>query len=70
MAAITTGRNVVNIKREASTLRNESKRATINWDAVPDSVMRMLASALLEDHKIRQDKAKAQYLQKEGGLRP
>ena len=46
------------------TLRNESERVRINWDAVPDSVMRMLAAALLDDYNVRKEKEKAEQAER------
>ena len=46
-------------QQQAVTLRNDSERVRINWDAVPDSVMRMLAAALLDDYNARQEREKA-----------
>jgi len=40
-------------------LRNESPPVHINWGAVPDSVMRMLAAALLQDYHVRKAKEAA-----------
>ena len=46
-------------KQQTVTLRNESERVKIDWDSVPDSVMRMLAAALLDDYHTRKEKEKA-----------
>lgn len=53
MNALKVRKSEASSRRLPVTLKNVSPPVHINWDAVPDSVMRMLAAALLQDYHAR-----------------